>query len=51
MPAEEHYLDLVPWQGLAVANHNFLLTERRRHYLRYCGGLSFFEINGPSIYK
>lgn len=49
--AEEHYLDLVPWQGLAVANHNFLLTERRRHYLRYCGGLSFFEINGPSIYK
>jgi hypothetical protein len=31
-------------QGLAAANHNFLLTERRRHYLRYLGGLTFFEV-------
>jgi hypothetical protein len=28
-----------------------LLPERRRHYLRYAGALSFFEINGPSVYK
>eukprot|EP00877_Chromochloris_zofingiensis_P012135 jgi/Chrzof1/7175/Cz02g13250.t1 len=49
--AEEYYLDLVPWQALANANNNFLLTERRRHYLRYNGGLSFFEINGPSVYR
>jgi hypothetical protein len=37
-----------PVQALANANSNFLLTERRRHYLRYLGALTFFEINGPS---
>ncbi len=31
-------------QMLAAVNHNFLLTERRRHYLRYLGGLSWFEV-------
>ena len=40
----EDYLRLVPWQSLAAMNHNFLLTERRRHYLRYLGGLTFFEV-------
>ena len=40
----EHYFNLVPWQSLAAMNHNFLLTERRRHYLRYLGGLTFFEV-------
>jgi hypothetical protein len=48
---EEAYLDLLPWQWLAAANQNFLITERRRHYLRYAGALTFFEINGPSVYK
>ncbi len=38
-------------QWLAVTNHNFYLTERRRHYLRYTGGLAFFETNGPSVYR
>jgi hypothetical protein len=47
----EHYFDLVPWQVLASINQNFLLTERRRFYLRYLGGLTFFEVNGPSVYK
>jgi hypothetical protein len=47
----EAYLGLVPWQVLASINHNFYLTETRRHYLRYNGGLSFFEINGPSVYR
>ncbi|KAG2491482.1 hypothetical protein HYH03_010266 [Edaphochlamys debaryana] len=47
----EAYFDLLPWQWLAGANHNFLLTERRRHYLRYLGGLTFFEVNGPSVYR
>ncbi|EIE20159.1 hypothetical protein COCSUDRAFT_57886 [Coccomyxa subellipsoidea C-169] len=47
----EHYFGLVPWQSLAAMNHNFLLTERRRHYLRYLGGLTFFEVNGPSVYR
>lgn len=48
---EEAYLDLLPWQWLAGSNQNFLITERRRHYLRYAGALTFFEINGPSVYK
>ncbi|NUN66545.1 iron-containing redox enzyme family protein [Pseudanabaena biceps] len=46
----EFYLDLVPWQVLASINHNFLLTERKRHFLRYNGGLTYFEIAGPAIY-
>jgi hypothetical protein len=46
----EGYFDLVPWQVLASINHNFLLTERKRHFLRYNGGLTYFEIAGPAIY-
>jgi len=46
----EAYLDLVPWQVLASINHNFLLTERKRHFLRYNGGLTYFEIAGSEIY-
>ncbi|KAF5829744.1 iron-containing redox enzyme-domain containing protein, partial [Dunaliella salina] len=45
----ETYLDLVPWQALAGANHNFMLTETRRGYLRYLGALTYFEIVGPSV--
>ena len=45
------FFDLVPWQVLANINHNFLLTERKRHFLRYNGGLTYFEIVGPSIYR
>lgn len=47
----EAYFDLVPWQVLASINHNFLLTECKRHFLRYNGGLAYFEVVGPSIYK
>ncbi|PSN15984.1 hypothetical protein C7293_04675 [filamentous cyanobacterium CCT1] len=46
----EGYLDLAPWQLLASINHNFLLTECKQHFLRYNGGLTYFEIVGPSIY-
>ncbi len=46
----EGYFEIVPWQVLASINHNFLLTERKRHFLRYNGGLTYFEIAGPSIY-
>jgi hypothetical protein len=46
----EAYFDLVPWEVLACINHNFLLTECKRHFLRYNGGLTYFEIAGPSIY-
>lgn len=50
-PDPEAYLNWVPWQVLASINHNFLLTERKRHLLRYLGGFTYFEIVGPSIYK
>jgi hypothetical protein len=47
----EAYFDLVPWELLACINHNFLLTECKRYFLLYNGGLTYFEIVGPSIYK
>jgi Iron-containing redox enzyme len=47
----EAYFDLVPWQVLAGINHNFLLTERKRHFLRYNGGLTYFEVAGPVAYR
>lgn len=50
-PKEELFFDIVPWQSLACINHNFMLTERRACYLRYNGGLTFFEVNGPSVYQ
>jgi hypothetical protein len=46
----EAYFNQVPWQVLASINHNFLLTERKRNFLRYNGGLTYFEIAGPAIY-
>ncbi|MCU0527812.1 MAG: iron-containing redox enzyme family protein [Elainella sp. Prado103] len=50
-PTPEAYFDWVPWQVLAAINHNFLLTQRKRHFLRYIGGFTYFEIVGPSIYR
>ncbi|BAZ17501.1 hypothetical protein NIES4071_93810 [Calothrix sp. NIES-4071] len=47
----EGYFDLVPWEVLASANHNFLTTERKRYYLRYSGALTYFEVAGPSAYR
>ena len=47
----EGYFDIVPWEVLASINHNFLLTECKRYFLRYNGGLAYFEVVGPSIYK
>ncbi|NJR37570.1 MAG: iron-containing redox enzyme family protein [Leptolyngbyaceae cyanobacterium CSU_1_4] len=47
----EAYFDDAPWELLASINHNFLLTECKRHFLRYNGGLTYFEIVGPSIYR
>ena len=29
---------------LANCNHNYLVSGRRRHYLRNMGGLTFFEV-------
>ncbi len=47
----EGYFDLVPWQVLACANHNFLMTECKRYFLRYSGGLTYFEVAGPAAYR
>ncbi|MBR8832213.1 MAG: hypothetical protein N5P05_000725 [Chroococcopsis gigantea SAG 12.99] len=47
----EYYFHLAPWELLASINHNFLLTECKQHFLRYNGGLTYFEIVGPSIYE
>ncbi len=47
----EAYFYIAPWELLASINHNFLLTECKRHFLRYNGGLTYFEIVGPSIYR
>jgi Iron-containing redox enzyme len=50
-PTPESYLDLVPWEVLASINHNFLLVQCKRNFLRYVGGFTYFEIVGPSIYR
>lgn len=47
----ESYFDIVPWEVLASINHNFLLTECKRHFLRYNGGLAYFEVAGPAVYR
>ena len=47
----EAYYELVPWQVLASINHNFLLTECKRYFLRYNGGLAYFEVAGPATYR
>ncbi len=47
----EGYFEIVPWQVLASINHNFLLTECKRHFLRYNGGLAYFEVAGPAAYR
>jgi hypothetical protein len=44
----EAYFDVVPWEVLATINHSFLLSERKRHYLRYVGGLLYTEISVPA---
>lgn len=47
----EAYLSVVPWEVLANINHSFLLSERRRFYLRYIGGLLYTEISVPAGFR
>jgi hypothetical protein len=47
----EAYFDLVPWQVLAIINHSFLLTERKRYFLRYIGGLLYGELSVPAAFR
>jgi hypothetical protein len=47
----EGYFDLVPWEVLAAINHSFLLSERKRFYLRYVGGLLYTEVSVPAAFE
>jgi hypothetical protein len=52
MSAEpEAYFPLVPWEVLAAINHSFLLSERKRFYLRYVGGLLHTETSVPAAFE
>ncbi len=47
----EAYLDIVPWEVLANINHSFLLSEQKRKFLRYVGGLLFIEVSVPASFQ
>jgi hypothetical protein len=46
----EAYFHLTPWEVLAGINHSFLLSERKRFYLRYVGGLLYTEVSVPASF-
>ncbi len=46
----EAHFEVVPWEVLATINHSFLLSERKRFYLRYVGGLLFTETSVPAAF-
>jgi hypothetical protein len=47
----EAYFKLVPWEVLALTNQSFLFSERRRYFLRYIGGLLYFEVSVPAAFR
>ncbi|HKO43830.1 MAG TPA: iron-containing redox enzyme family protein [Pyrinomonadaceae bacterium] len=47
----EAHFNVVPWEVLATINHSFLLSERKRFYLRYVGGLLYTEISVPAAFN
>jgi hypothetical protein len=47
----EAYFNVVPWEVLAIINHSFLLTERKRFFLRYIGGLLYGELTVPASFR
>ena len=47
----EAHFDVLPWQVLATINHSFLLSERKRFYLRYVGGLLYTEVSVPAAFE
>lgn len=46
----EAHFAVVPWEVLATINHSFLVSERKRFYLRYVGGLLYTEISVPAAF-
>ena len=47
----EAYFDLVPWEVLANINHSFFLSERKKNFLRYVGGLLYTEVSVPAAFQ
>jgi len=47
----ETYFEMVPWEVLANINHSFSLSEQKRKFLRYIGGLLYIEISVPASFK
>ncbi len=47
----EAYFDLVPWEVLANINHSFFLSEHKKNFLRYIGGLLFIEVSVPASFQ
>jgi hypothetical protein len=47
----EAHFEVVPWEVLATINHSFLLSERKRYYLRYVGGLLYTETSVPAAFN
>ncbi|MBE9042739.1 iron-containing redox enzyme family protein [Oscillatoriales cyanobacterium LEGE 11467] len=46
----EAYLALVPWESLAATNYGFIISERKRYFLRYIGSLLYFETSIPAAF-
>ncbi len=46
----EAYLDWVPWEVLAIINHSFFISDRKRDFLRYVGGLLYGELTVPATF-
>lgn len=47
----EAYFDWVPWEVLAIINHSFLMSDRKRYFLRYVGGLLYGELTVPATFR
>jgi len=47
----EAYFEIVPWEVLANINHSFSLSEQKRKFLRYIGGLLYIEISVPASFN
>jgi len=46
----EAYFDRVPWEVLANINHSFFISEGKRQFLRYVGGLLYTEVSVPAAF-
>ncbi len=47
----EAYFELAPWEVLANINHSFFLSERKKNFLRYVGGLLYTEVSVPAAFQ